>query len=329
MRRTTATLALLGILALTSCATPTPGATPTGSGTAVAAAKEPTDILDCSPILKGKLDPELFDTSKCWTTPDVAAKVDSSTTTHGEAVYMLVKNRNDHGMRVVARNGADGKKLWTSPTLVDIAKSARDDEVVVHNFSANGTDAIAVGHALNPEGYRVIIFDAKTGKELSKSDSAAGVKEVTWGSGVVVLKTFEDKVSLLTLGGSGFKALPALPWDTKAAAPNDSMAKAAVGNRVIYATGDRLVLDMAALGTAGPVVTDAAGVKMGVLPAGSLAPSVSFCGDFALVDKQDGAPAAWFSLSSGAPVDKPGCGSGSYFPEGVSSVSHKAHFDAF
>lgn len=322
MRRTTAALALLGTLTLTSCATAAPSATPTGTGAAVSAAADPTDLLDCSPILKSKLDPDLFDTSKCWTTPDAPAKAADSATTQGGAVYMLVQGRAEPGKQVIARNASDGKKLWKSPSFEDIAKSARDDATVIHNFGANGTDAIAVGHPLSPQGYRVTIFDAKTGKELSRNDSAAAVKEITWGAGAVALKSFEDKVSVLTLGGGGFNVLPGLPWDSKPAVAAESMSAPVVGNRVIYATGDRLVLDMAAPGTPGAVITDSEGVKVGVLPAGaSMAPRISFCGDFALVDRQDGTPAAWYGLSDGAPAERPGCGSGSYFPAGFTSVA--------
>ncbi|WP_226773041.1 hypothetical protein [Arthrobacter sp. ES1] len=324
MRHTIAALALLGTLALSGCATATPAATPTGTGTAVAAATDPTDLLDCSPILKQKLDPDLFDTSKCWTTPDAPEKTATSTTTHNGAVYMLAKTRRDAGMRVIARNASDGKKLWTSAALEDIANSTRPAEIVIHNFSANGTDAIAVGYPLDPQGYRVTIHDAKTGKELSKNDTPAAAKEVTWGSGAVAVKTFADEVSTLTLGGAGFKALPALPWDTKA--PVDNFGKPEVGNHVIHATKDRLVLDMAGLGTPGPVITDTAGTKIGVLPAGTTRMvRVSFCDDFALVDRQDGTPASWFALADGKPVDKPGCKAGSYFPAGVSSEAFADH----
>jgi hypothetical protein len=316
MRRTIATLALLGTLALSGCATTTPAATPTGTGTAIAAATDPTDLLDCSPILKQQLDPNLFDTSKCWTTPDTPAKIATSTTTHNGAVYMLAETRNGAGMRVIARNASDGKKLWTSAALEDIANSTRADEIVIHNFSANGTDAIAVGHALNPQGYRVTIYDAKTGKELSRNDTPAAYKEVTWGSGAVAVKTYAGEVSTLTLGGAGFKSLPALPWDTMA--PVDSFGKPGVSNHVIHATRDRLVFDfdMADLDTHGSVITDAAGARVGVLPA---AARVSFCDDFALVDRQDGTPASWFALADGKPVAKPGCKAGSYFPAGFSN----------
>jgi hypothetical protein len=320
MRRTISTLAILGTLALSGCASTTPAATPTGTGTAVAAG-DPTDLLDCSPILKQRLDPDRFDTSKCWTTSDTIEKATTRTAIHNGAVYMLTKNRSDQGLRVIARNASDGKKLWTSATLEDIAGSTSPFEIVVHNFSANGTDAIAVGYPLNPEGYRVTIYDAKTGKELSKNDTPTPYKEVTWGSGAVALKTYADEVFTLTVDGTGFKALPALPWDIKA--PVDRYGKPEVSNHVIHATGDRLVLDQAAPGTPGPVITDAAGIKVGVLPAAATArPWVSFCDDFALVDRRDGTPASWFSLADGKPVAKPGCKAGSYFPAGFFGRPH-------
>lgn len=301
MRRTATTLALLGALSLTGCATTAPAATPTSTNTAVTPAADPTDLLDCSPQLKKAVDPALFDGSHCWTSSDVPEAV----TTHGDSVFALVKQINGSGLKVVARNAADGKKLWTSPALEDIAPGP-SNQLQLKDFSARGVESVAVGYRLK-QGFRVLVFDAKSGKELGRADEATSPREVTWGSGAVALKGYKDEVSVLTSTTLAFKELPALPWDAKAPAANDTLSPTILGNHVLYATPDRLVLDMAAPGTAGPVLTDAAGAKLANLPRGAGMPAAAFCGDYGLVDKEDGGKPEWIDLASGKQVPKPGC----------------------
>lgn len=311
MRRTTATLALLGILALTGCGTTaSPAAQPTGTGTSVAPGTNPTDLLDCSPQLKTELDPAVFDASKCWTSSDVADAV----VTHGGTIFEVVKVRNARGSKVVARNASDGKKLWETPAIDD-ANTSSPKPISLHDFSSVDTAAVAIGYPTSTDGYRVVVFDAKTGKELNKRDSAIPPMEVTWGAGAVALVGY-GKVSTLTLKGGDFTALNNLPWDTLAPAAGDNLTKPVVGNHVIYLTQDRLVLDMATTGSGGAVITDAAGAKVATLPTGPTVPSASFCGNFGLVDLRDGSPAKWIGLADGKTVDRPGCKAGDYFGSG-------------
>lgn len=313
MRRTTATLALLSILALTGCGNSTaPAAQPTGTGTAVAPGANPTDLLDCSPVLKGELDPTVFDTSKCWTSSDVA----ETAIAHGETLFELVKIRNTNGSKLVARNASDGKKLWESPAFDSVTLS-QPNPIELHDFSVGGTAAIAVGYSLSKDGYRIVVLDGKTGKELNKRDAPFTPKEVTWGSGAVALVGYVGEVSTLTLKGSDFSTLTNLPWDTLAPGAGDNLSKPVVGNHVVYLTQDRLVLDMARTGSGGAVITDAKGVKIATLPTGPTVPDASFCGDFGLLDLRDGSPAKWIGLEDGKPRDRPGCKAGDYFGSGV------------
>lgn len=315
MRRTTATLSLLGVLAMTGCAATAPSAAPESTGTAVAAASDPTDLLDCSPQFKKDIDPNLFDPNKCWTSADVPDAV----TTHGDTVFELVQQHNGSGRKVVARNAADGKKLWTSSALEGVA-SGPTNAPQLRDFSARGTEAIAIGYGL-AQGYRVIVLDAKTGKELGTSDAKTAPKEVTWGSGAVALKGDKDEVSILSVTAMAFKELPPLPWDAKAPAANDTLSPTLLGNRVLYVTPDRLVLDMAAPGTAGPVLTDAAGAKLGNLPKGNGMPAAAFCGDYGLIDKEDGSKPLWVELGAGKPAAKPGCTVADYVTSGPANSS--------
>lgn len=310
MRRTTATLALLGTLALTGCATTTPSGIPTSTGTAVAPASDPTDLLDCSPVMQRALDPKVLDADKCWTSADGA----ESAMVRGGAVFSVVKSRTSQARTVVARNAADGKKLWSSPALEGVAPGA-PKTVEVHDFSADGTEALAVGYRLAGDVYRVVVLDAETGKELSRNDSKTIPAEITWGAGAVALKGYKDEVSTLTVSGGGFKDLPALPWDSAATAAG-SVSAPVTGRHVLYVTSDRLVLDKAAVGSAGAVITDSDGVKVATLPGGAGMPTASFCADFGIVDARDGSAPVWVGLADGKPVERPGCLAGSYFPSG-------------
>lgn len=309
MRRTTATLALLGTLALTGCATSTPSGVPTSTGTAVAPASAPTDLLDCSPVLKRALDAKVFDADKCWTSADLA----DAAMVRGGTVFSVVKSRTTQDRFVVARDAADGKKLWSSPALEGVA-TIDAKSIQVHDFSARGTDAVAVGYKAAGDTYRVVVLDPESGEEISRGDSKTRPAEITWGAGAVALKGYRDEVSILTVSGGGFKDLPGLPWDSVAAA--GSASKPMTGNHVLYVTEDRLVLDKAAAGSAGAVITDAAGGKVASLPGGAGMPAASFCGDFGIVDARDGSAPVWVGLADGLPVGWPGCMAGTYFPSG-------------
>jgi hypothetical protein len=294
MRRTTTTttLTVLGLLALTGCGATAPAAAPTSTGTAVAAGAEPTDLLDCSPQLKKALDADLFDTSACWTSADVPTNSPDQVITRGETVFALLKTRNSPGQVVVARNAAEGKKLWASAAFEDVAPS-HPSSIEIHDISDGDTAAIAVGYKLATEGYRVVTLDPKTGKELSKNDFATVPSKVTWGSGAVALTSYENEVATLTLDGSGFKVIQSL----------------AVGKKhVIYVTKNRIVLEAPLQSTTGSLITDASGAEVATLPKDV---KETFCGNSAFV--MGSAEKTWIGLTDGKALDKPDCKAGDYF----------------